>query len=297
MNLLMCSNKSCLIDNRFSPSHTGDYCDCREGYLRPYDHTEHPLEPRIYYPTSIHKHLPKLAILPPVTYDITIIKGKKAYRDISRLSKQFNDITDKNFIKNINQTLSENKDVYIGYIPAPPTSVSFSNELISRVSGYEDEWFQTVIETTRIHYAMYDKNTHCFLFWAPTHKQLVKALSATRWRVIAFLNDIRGRNAPLIELYADQQEEADNEEDSEFYEDKAEFNEESSEYKTQPDYDYEPDPDYPQDPPEFPQPPPASNKLESFIYNVFCDSSFPNRFGLCFLIYTIRSAPRYSSTI
>jgi hypothetical protein len=216
MNKVMCSDPECTEDNRFCELITGEYCNCGYGYLKPYDYVVRRARPDIYgEPTSTRKHLPKVASSPPVKYDISIIKGQKAYADISRLTNSLCDINDERLTDKLYHDLSSNKDVYISYIQAPSKDDAFSRDIIKGVVG-QGEWFMILINSAHIHYALYDRATNCFIFWASTHKQLIKAMNATYWRIKAVFNDIRAMNTPCVYGY-DDEESCDSYEEEERY--------------------------------------------------------------------------------
>ena len=192
MNQVMCSDKECDVDTSLYTLHDNDgyYCECGNGYLRLYDYANRP-KPLL---TSAFKNLSlkdleplpprdKIVLPPPETYELSTISAKQAYHDILRFT---------NNSQNVSKLIRVNADssVLIGYIRAP-TPEKYDKNIIGEIIGKygPGNWFNTMIEHSGIYYSWYDNKTNNFLFWAPNRESMMKALTATRWKIMAAINN------------------------------------------------------------------------------------------------------------
>jgi hypothetical protein len=192
MNQVMCSDKECDVDTSLYTLHDNDgsYCECGNGYLRLYDYANRPkpLLTSAFNKLSLKDLEPlqprdKIVLPLPETYELSTISAKQAYHDILRFT---------NNSQNVSKLMrvSADSSVIIGYIRAP-TPEKYEKNIIGEIIGKNGpgNWFSTMIEHSGIYYAFYDKKTNNFLFWAPNRESVIKALSATRWKIMAAINN------------------------------------------------------------------------------------------------------------
>ena len=171
MNQVMCSDKLCDVDTSLYTLHNNDgsYCECGNGYLRLYDYANRPK--------------PLIVLPPPETYELSTISAKQAYKDILRFT---------NNPQSVSKLMLANADssVFIGYIRAP-TPEKYEKNIIREIIGKygPGNWLTTMIEHSGIYFTWYDNKTNNFLFWAPNRETMIKALSATRWKIMAAINN------------------------------------------------------------------------------------------------------------
>ena len=192
MNQVMCSDKLCDVDTSLYTLHNNDgsYCECGNGYLRLYDYANRPkpLLTTAFNKLSLNDLEPlpprdKIVLPPPETYELSTISAKQAYKDILRFT---------NNPQSVSKLMLANADssVFIGYIRAP-TPEKYEKNIIREIIGKygPGNWLTTMIEHSGIYFTWYDNKTNNFLFWAPNRETMIKALSATRWKIMAAINN------------------------------------------------------------------------------------------------------------
>ena len=184
----MCSDKECDVDTCLFTLHdnNGSYCECGNGYLRPYDYANRPKPLLSGFNNLSLKDLEPLPprdkiVLPlPETYELSTISAKQAYHDILRFTNNSQSVSKL-------MRVPSDSSVVIGYIRAP-TPEKYEKNIIREIIG-TGNWFSAMIEHSNIYYALYDKKSNNFLFWGPNRATVVKALSATRWKIMAAINN------------------------------------------------------------------------------------------------------------
>ena len=188
MNQVMCSDQECDVDTSLYTLHDnmGYYCECGNGYLRPYDYANRPkpLLTSAFNKLSLKDLEPlpprdKIVLPLPETYELSTISAKQAYNDILRFTNNSQSVS--KLIR-----VPADSTVKIGFIRAP-TPEKYEKNIIGEIIG--KKWFTTMIEHSGIYCAWYDKKTNNFLFWGPNRETVIKALSATRWKIMAAINN------------------------------------------------------------------------------------------------------------
>lgn len=125
-------------------------------------------------------------IQPPLWFPLSTVSASKAMVDITNITGNFKDMDCKyaqSLLMNLMRQNSRGRYETVGYIPAPPSTMNQSQEIIKQVIGKDGCYFKKTTENCGIDFIYYDQEHEAFMFWGATNFTVTNAMKIIRNRI------------------------------------------------------------------------------------------------------------------
>ena len=151
--------------------------------------------------TIIQQQQQQKDVRPPLRFPLSTVPVNKALADIKHITGNFKDMDYKyvqtllsNLMAQASRWMYEN----VGYIPAPPSTMPKSLDIIKQVIGKDGCYFKQTTENCGIDLIYYDQELEVFMFWGPTRVTVTNAMQIIRSRICRTISKVFPR--PIVRV-------------------------------------------------------------------------------------------------
>jgi len=141
-------------------------------------------------------------VRPPLRFPLSIVPVTKALADIKHITGNFKDM-DYEYVQTLlsNLMAQSSRWMYesVGYIPAPPSTMPKSLDIIKQVIGKDGCYFKQTTENCGIDLIYYDQEQEVFMFWGPTRVTVTNAMNIIRSRICRTISKVFPR-PPIVRI-------------------------------------------------------------------------------------------------
>jgi len=145
---------------------------------------------------------PQKDVRPPLRFPLSIVPVTKALADIKHITGNFKDM-DYEYVQTLlsNLMAQSSRWMYesVGYIPAPPSTMPKSLDIIKQVIGKDGCYFKQTTENCGIDLIYYDQEQEVFMFWGPTRVTVTNAMNIIRSRICRTISKVFPR-PPIVRI-------------------------------------------------------------------------------------------------